>query len=81
MNSNKQKFRFWIEVLTNNPNYLYYFGPFNSYLDAEWCKYDYIQDLEEEGAIIINTEITQYKPKRLDMPIFCFGDYISETST
>ena len=81
MNSNKQEFRWWIEVLTNNPNYLYYFGPFNSYLDAEWYKYDYIQDLEEEKAIIIDTEITQYQPKRLDASIVCFGDYINEIST
>ena len=77
MSSNKQAISWWIEVFTSNPNYLYYFGPFSSYLDAEWSKYDYIQDLEEEKAIIIGTEITQYQPKRLDIPIICFSDYIN----
>ena len=68
-----QEFDWWIEILTNNPNYLYYFGPFNNYWEAEWYKNGYIQDLEEEKAIIVNIEITQCQPKKLDMPTVPFG--------
>ena len=73
---NKRKY-WWIEILTSNPNHLYYFGPFNSYFDAEWSKYSYIRDLEKEKAIIIGTEISQYQPKKLDTSIVCFQDYLS----
>lgn len=72
-----QECSWWIEILTNSPNYLYYFGPFDSYWEAEWSKNGYIKDLEEEKAIIVDVEINQCEPKRLDMPIVPFGSYIS----
>lgn len=77
MNEKLQKFGWWIEILTNNPNYLYYFGSFDNYWEAEWSKNGYIQDLEEERAIIVNIEINQCQPKKLDMPIVSFSDYLS----
>ena len=77
MNQKIQEFGWWIEILTDSPNYRYYFGPFDSYYEAEWSKKGYIQDLEEEGAIIINTEIEQCQPKQLDMPIVPFSAYFS----
>ncbi len=77
MSNNRQEISWWIEVLISNPNYLYYFGPFSSYLDAEWSKHSYIQDLEKKKAIIIGTEITQHQPKKLAVPITCFRDYIN----
>lgn len=77
MNKKIQESSWWIVILTNSPNYLYYFGPFDSYWESEWSKTGYIQDLEQEKSIIVNIEINQCQPKRLDMPIVSFGDHIS----
>ena len=60
-----QKFGWWIEILTNNPSYIYYFGAFKNHWEARWSKNGYIQDLEEEGAEIINIQIKQCQPKQL----------------
>lgn len=76
MDKKTQKFGWWIEILTNNPNYLYYFGSFNSYWEAEWAKSGYIQDLKEEKAIIVDIQINKCQPKELDMPIVSFSDHL-----
>lgn len=68
MSENTKKFGWWIEILTNNPDYIYYFGAFNSYWEAEQSKDMYIQDLEEEKAKIVEVEIEQCQPKRLTIP-------------
>ena len=69
------EFGWWIEILTDNPNYIYYFGPFDSYWEAEWHKSGYIEDLEAEKARIVNVEIEKCQPRQLDRPIVLFSAF------
>jgi Domain of unknown function (DUF1816) len=55
----------WIEVRTLCPDYVYYFGPFLSKIDAQRSKLGYSQDLESEGSKIISTNIKWCKPSQL----------------
>lgn len=68
-----EEFNWWIEILTDNPRHIYYFGAFNSYWAAKQAKNDYIQDLEEEGAKIVNAEIEQCQPEELTICIEPLG--------
>ena len=68
MNQTKE-FSWWIEILTDNPMYLYYFGEFNNYWEAESSKNGYIQDLKEEKAEIVDVKIGIYEPKETTIPI------------
>ena len=68
-----QEFGWWIEILTDNPRYIYYFGPFDSYWEAEWHKNGYIHDLKEEEAKIINIEIEKCQPKVLTFSAMSFS--------
>ncbi len=69
----KQKFGWWIKILTNKPDHIYYFGAFDSYWEAESCKKGYIQDLEGEKAKIVDIEIKQCQPKQLTIPVIFFS--------
>ncbi len=69
MNSEIQEFGWWIKILANKPMYIYYFGPFNSYYEAQWHQNSYIQDLNEEGSQIIDIQINPYQPKQLTISI------------
>ena len=68
-----QKFGWWIKILTNKPNCIYYFGAFDNYWEAESCKKGYIQDLEEEKAKIVDIQIHQCQPRQLTIPITLFS--------
>ena len=68
MSENAEEFGWWIEILTNNPNYIYYFGAFDSCREAEQSQNMYIQDLEEEKAEIVEIEIEQCQPRKLTIP-------------
>jgi hypothetical protein len=48
----------WIEIKTNQPACTYYFGPFDSELEAMAAKGGYIEDLEQEGAQNIQTMVS-----------------------
>lgn len=65
MNIKAQEFGWWIEILTDNPNYMYYFGVFDNYWEAEWSKNGYIQDLKQEASEIVNIQIKKCQPKQL----------------
>ena len=73
MKNKTQESGWWIEILTNNPNYTYYFGPFNSYWKAEWSKNGYIQDLEQEKALIANVAIGKWQPRQLTFAAMPFS--------
>ena len=64
-----QKFGWWIEILVDNPTYVYYFGAFNSYWEAESSKNGYIQDLKGEGAKLIDIQVKQYQPEQLTISL------------
>lgn len=55
----------WLEVTTNNPYCIYYFGPFDSEIEAELAQEGYIEDLKQEGAEGIETDIKLYSPRNL----------------
>ena len=52
----------WIKVQTSTPLCTYYFGPFESRLQATYHQEGYIQDLTEEGASEISLEIEESQP-------------------
>lgn len=47
----------WVEIATDQPRCLYYFGPFNSEAEAAQHKGGFIEDLEQEGAQQIDVTI------------------------
>ncbi len=59
---------FWVEIVTDNPNCIYYFGPFVSEPEANLTKNGYIEDLENEGAKGISVSVKRCKPT--DLTIF-----------
>ncbi|MGK7929390.1 MAG: DUF1816 domain-containing protein [Spirulina sp.] len=56
---------YWIELRTDAPQCLYYFGPFPHAGEAEKNLPGYLEDLELEGASNIKYAIAQCKPKNL----------------
>jgi hypothetical protein len=59
------KWGWWIELKTENPSYLYYFGPFSTADEAERLKLGYIQDLAEENAEVTAATVLWCKPRQL----------------
>ncbi|MBL1175391.1 DUF1816 domain-containing protein [Pantanalinema sp. GBBB05] len=52
----------WLEVTTNEPYCVYYFGPFDKAIEAKDAASGYIQDLQTEGARGISMVIKRCKP-------------------
>ncbi|MBR8840605.1 MAG: DUF1816 domain-containing protein [Stigonema ocellatum SAG 48.90 = DSM 106950] len=59
------EFAWWIEIATEKPHCIYYFGPFICPHEAQEAQPGYIQDLEEEKAQGITLNIKQFQPKNL----------------
>jgi hypothetical protein len=55
----------WIEVKTENPSCIYYFGPFLSETEAIAQQKGYLEDLEQEGATNISLVVKRCKPNEL----------------
>lgn len=55
----------WVEIVTKQPNCLYYFGPFDSEEEAKANENGYLQDLQDEGAQEIQVMIWQGQPQKL----------------
>lgn len=55
----------WIEIVTSEPNCVYYFGPFSNLEEASSICPDYIQDLINEGAQNVSTTIKRCHPTEL----------------
>ncbi|MEO0541052.1 MAG: DUF1816 domain-containing protein [Cyanobacteria bacterium P01_A01_bin.105] len=49
----------WIQISTDQPQVIYYFGPFDSEEEAAQYQGGYIEDLEQEGAQGIRTLTTR----------------------
>ena len=58
-------FASWVEVVTENPSCTYYFGPFMGNEEAETAKQGYIEDLQNEGAMIASLVVKRCKPGEL----------------
>lgn len=55
----------WVEITTDSPRCVYYFGPFPSAKVAYEHQGGYIEDLEQEGAQNIVVYVKRCKPKDL----------------
>jgi hypothetical protein len=55
----------WVEVTTETPRCIYYFGPFLSPKEAHGSKQAYWDDLNNEGAEGIQMTVKRCKPSRL----------------
>ena len=69
MKNRKPKFGWWIEILTNKPKYIYYFGGFDSYWEIKSLKYKYIQDLKRKQIEIVDIQVLQCQPEELVIPV------------
>ncbi len=61
----KPKLPWWVKIITVKPKCVYYFGPFDSQLEARESQSGYIEDLTAEQAKGISIEIAQDRPKAL----------------
>ena len=52
----------WVEISTDRPKCVYYFGPFFNAAEADSAKRGYIEDLEHEGAQQIRVVVKRCKP-------------------
>ena len=55
----------WVEVTTEQPKCIYYFGPFQTSIEAKSAQSGYVEDLENEGAQGIQVIIKRCKPEVL----------------
>ena len=69
MSENLDEPNWWIEIRTNNPSCIYYFGAFDSFTAAALAQYGYILDLQDEGAKIISVKIEKCEPQQLTIVI------------
>ena len=73
-------FACWIEIVTQGPQCTYYFGPFLGIAEAEAACEGYLDDLKQEGSVIVSVRIERVKPHvltiydesfdRFPMPLF-----------
>jgi hypothetical protein len=56
---------YWVEIRTERPACVYYFGPFWSRQSAEAEASGYREDLESEGARGISTTVGRMRPTQL----------------
>ncbi|MER3432266.1 MAG: hypothetical protein C4288_02265 [Leptolyngbya sp. ERB_1_1] len=55
----------WVEVTTDNPRCVYYFGPFPDKKAAQSYQGGYVEDLEREGAANLKINVKRCKPSNL----------------
>lgn len=55
----------WAEIITIKPSCTYYFGPFESEIEAKELYPGYVEDLDNEGAIGIVVVIKRCQPEEL----------------
>ena len=54
-----EPFPYWLKITTKVPGCTYYFGPFDSPLEARASQAGYIEDLMQEEALGIHVELEQ----------------------
>lgn len=60
-------FAWWVEIVSEQPHCIYYFGPFISTQEAQVFLPGYVQDIEQEGCQKIWSEIKQCQPQELTL--------------
>jgi Domain of unknown function (DUF1816) len=61
----------WVEVTTSEPLCTYYFGPFNTPVEAKTAHSGYVEDLTQEGAQGIKVAIKRCNPQTLTICADC----------
>ncbi len=56
---------YWVEITTQQPSCIYYFGSFDSHTEAKQMHHGYIEDLVEEKAVGISVKIKRCMPTQL----------------
>lgn len=56
------KSNYWAEITTSTPDCIYYFGPFETFEEAQAAYPGYIEDLESEGARGIKVLVKRMSP-------------------
>ncbi|MGD1856639.1 MAG: DUF1816 domain-containing protein [Leptolyngbyaceae cyanobacterium] len=72
----------WIEISTNTPRYIYYFGPFKRESEASQAAAGYIEDLAQEGTVLCQTSIMKRPTPRqltVECPSTFYGSSSAET--
>ena len=59
------KLAMWVEIVTEQPQCTYYFGPFACARSAQKAVSGYVEDLKEESAQIIAVTFKRFQPRRL----------------
>jgi len=59
------KLAWWLEITTEKPHCIYYFGPFACASEAVAAQSGYIEDLENELAQIITVNLQRCHPQLL----------------
>ncbi|MFM7423958.1 MAG: DUF1816 domain-containing protein [Elainella sp.] len=67
----------WVEITTESPSCVYYFGPYGSSSQAKAAQPGFVADLEQEGARGIKVNIKRCKPAQLT--IFDEGNKSSQS--
>lgn len=57
----------WLEILTAQPLCLYYFGAFTTRQEAESQQDGFIEDLLQENALILSTNLQFLQPKEITL--------------
>ncbi|MEN9518915.1 MAG: hypothetical protein RLZZ381_1503 [Cyanobacteriota bacterium] len=72
----QNKLPYWLRITTKVPQCTYYFGPFDSSLEAKTLQAGYIEDLMAEKAQGIHIELEQtLEPQNLTV---CENDVFSD---
>jgi hypothetical protein len=53
---------YWAEIISERPHCIYYFGPFQTFIEAKATCPGYIDDLKSEGALGIKVVIKRCRP-------------------
>ncbi|AFZ36246.1 protein of unknown function DUF1816 [Stanieria cyanosphaera PCC 7437] len=56
---------YWVEITTDTPACIYYFGPFLTAREAQIAQGGYVEDLKGEGAQGISLTIKRCQPSEL----------------
>jgi Domain of unknown function (DUF1816) len=58
----------WVEIITEQPNCTYYFGPFLSRHEAQAAEAGYGEDLWQEGVENMSVQIKRCQPAEVTLP-------------
>jgi Domain of unknown function (DUF1816) len=62
--NNELSLNWWIEVGATHPLCIYYFGPFENQVDAEFSKDECLEDLEHEKSAIVYARVKFCQPRK-----------------